>query len=311
MLHGAQTLSVVIPVKDGGATLPALLNALGQQQPVRGWRVEVVAGYTPSSDDTARILQERKIRFNVSEKLGPSAARNAGARLATGSLLYFIDADAMPVGDDFLRRLVHVANDLGRRGRLGAFGGPILLDPAQGANPVAVADHFACWFNWHEKRPNQRTKLFQPTTSLAMPHEVFRRLGGFNENIQVLEDFDLQSRMLGCGLQIYYINELRVAHRARGSLMQSWKHSWSWGLPYRNNYLTRADAEKLRFPLRSRWFFLNLPFFFVRRMRLVMRAAWRVSPRRALLTFPLIAATVFACALAVAAGKLDPAQRQS
>lgn len=297
-------LSVIIPVRNGAATLPALLDALARQQPIPGWSVEIIAGYTPSSDDTLGILQSRGISVANSDVLGPSAARNAAARLAHGTLLYFIDADAAPIGDDFLRRLVRTALQLGRIGRLGGFGGPILLDPAQERNLIAAADHFACWFNWGEKRPNQRTALFQPTVSLAMPRAVYAALGGFDESITVLEDFELQARMLARGLKLYFVNDLRVTHRARGTLLKSWRHSWSWGVPYRANYLAKAGGRELRYSVHSSLFAVNLPFVFARRMRLVMASARQVSEQRARLAWPFVAATIFAWALGVVVGKL-------
>jgi len=298
-----RTLSVIIPVKNGAATLPALLDSLYRQAKPPGWIIEIVAGYTASRDDTLRILRERAVSVAESRVPGPSAARNAAVRKSTGALLYFIDADAAPVGDDFLVRLVRAAARLEKLGRLGAFGGPIRLDPAQRRNPVAVADHFACWFNWSDKRPTQRTTLFQPTVSLAMPRAIYRALGGFDESILVLEDFALQARLLAHGFRLYFVNELQVVHRARGSPAKSWRHSWSWGAPYQANYLAKAGSRELRFPLGSRLFCLNLPFIFARRMKLVMRAARRVSDRQALLASPLIAATVFAWALAVVVGE--------
>lgn len=291
-------LSVVIPVKNGAATLPALLDALARQATPPGWRVEIVAGYTKSRDDTLKILRDRGIAVAESLVPGPSAGRNAAVRKTTGALLYFIDADAAPVGDDFLVRLVATANQLARRGRLGGFGGPILLDPAQAGNPIACADHFACWFNWSDRRPSQRSILFQPTVSLAMPRAVFEALGGFDEGILILEDFELQARAQARGLRLHFVQELAVIHRARGTLSRSWRHSWSWGTPYQANYLARAGGKELRFPVGSPWFALNLPFIFARRMRLVMRAARRPS----WLVTAFTAATVFAWALAVVVG---------
>lgn len=300
--HRRGTLSVIIPVKTGAATLPALLDSLYRQARPPGWTVEIVAGYTASRDDTLRILRERAVSIAESPVPGPSAARNAAVRKSTGTLLYFIDADAAPVGDDFLVRLVRAAARLDKLGRLGAFGGPILLDPTQRRNPVAVADHFACWFNWSDQRPTQQSRLFQPTVSLAMPRAVYRALGGFDESILILEDFELQARLMARGFRLYFVNELQVVHRARGSPPKSWRHSWSWGAPYQANYFAKAGGRELRFPLGSRLFPLNLPFIFARRMKLVMRAARRVSNRQALLVSPLIAATVFAWALAVVVG---------
>lgn len=304
----ARVLSVIIPVKNGAATLPALLDALERQATPPGWQVEIIAGYTPSRDGTLQILRDRKIVIAESLVPGPSAGRNAAIAKSRGTLLYFIDADASPIGDDFLRRLVRIAGELDRRGRLGGFGGPILLDPGQRSNPVALADHFACWFNWSERRRSERTSLFQPTVSMAMPRAVYQALGGFAEDILILEDFELQARLLARGFRLYFVNALRVSHHARGRPMKSWRHSWSWGAPYQANYLAKvggkgAGGHGLRFPLGSRLFALNLPFIFVRRMRLVMRAARRVAPRAALWVAPFTAATVFAWALAVVVGE--------
>lgn len=300
--RGQRTLSVIIPVKNGAATLPALLDALARQRRPPGWTVEIVAGYTPSRDGTLEILRERGIMVAESPVPGPSAGRNAAVCKATGALLYFIDADAAPVGDDFLIHLIRAAARLDKLGRLGGFGGPILLDPRQRRNPVALADHFACWFNWSDKRPTQRTTLFQPTVNMAMPRAVCRALGGFDEDILVLEDFELQARLLARGFRLYFVNELRVTHHARSSLATSWRHSWSWGTPYQANYLAKAGARELRFPLGSRLFGLNLPFIFARRMKLVMRAARQAAGWRTWLVSPLVAATVFAWTLAVVVG---------
>ena len=295
-------LSIVIPVKNGAATLPALLDALARQATPPGWQVEIVAGYTPSRDDTLKILRERGVAVAEGPVPGPSATRNAAVRESSGALLYFIDADAAPVGDDFLVRLVAAAIQLGRIGRLGGFGGPILLDPAQAGNPIARADHFACWFNWSDRRPSQRSILFQPTVSLAMPRAVFDALGGFDEDILILEDFELQARAQARGFRLYFVRELAVVHRARATLSKSWRHSWSWGTPYQANYLAKAGGKELRFPVGSPWFALNLPFIFARRLRLVMRAARRSAPPAAMLAAPFTAATVFAWALAVVVG---------
>ena len=68
-------VSVVIPARDAGATLPATLSALDAQQGAPTYEVIVI-------DDAAGE--------------GPAAARNRGAARATGRLLAFTDADCEP-----------------------------------------------------------------------------------------------------------------------------------------------------------------------------------------------------------------------
>ncbi|MGH8723143.1 MAG: hypothetical protein ACREU4_14230, partial [Burkholderiales bacterium] len=177
-----------------------------------------------------------------------------------------------------------------------------LLDPAQADDPVAVADHAACWFNWSARRATEPSRLFQPSVSLVMSRAVFRLLGGFDERLRVLEDFDLCTRLQKRGLQLYFVRELAVTHRARAGLLDSWRHSWSWGLPYRASFYDRSGAGGLRFSPGSPWFALELPGIFLRRLRLVRKATAFASRREAWQVMPFVAATVFAWALAVVVG---------
>ena len=301
-----QTLSVIIPARNAARTLPALLDCILELSTPPGWKKEIVASYTESNDDTLNVLESRAIKIVRSETPGPSAARNAGVRIATGSIYYFIDADARPVGDDFLVRLIHSVEELGSQESFAGFGGPILLDPSQSHNPIAQADHFACWFNWSELRRNQRTTLFQPSVSLVMTRQVFESLGGFDERIRVLEDFDLHQRALSAGYSFYFVQDFAVTHRARGTLLKSWRHSWYWGAPYRSAYFEKVRDTKLKIPLDSKWFWLNLPAVFFRRMRLVLRSARRISVWRTLISLPFIAWTVFSWSLAAVLGGGQP-----
>jgi GT2 family glycosyltransferase len=298
-----RTLSIVVPVRNQGRALRRLLDRLSTLKQPAGWRVETIGVYTPSEDDTLAVLERSGVTIVPCPGIGPGIARNAGVAAATGELLYFIDADACPVGDDFLVRLVAIAR---RLKDFGAFGGPILLAPHQRWNPVALGDHLACWFNWHPARPSQRTTLFQPTVSLVMRRAVFDTLGGFDPALRVLEDFDLQSRVLRQRLPIYFIRELAVTHEARGSLWRSWRHSWYWGAPFRSAYVEQVKGYALPYPPDSTRFWRNLPHLYRRRMRLVLRAAWKVSRRDTVIAAPFIAATVFAWALAVVLGKGQP-----
>jgi GT2 family glycosyltransferase len=298
-----RVLSIIVPVRNQARALACLLARLGSLPPPAGWQVEIIAVYTSSRDDTLGVLERSGTRIVHCSGIGPGIARNAGVAVARGELLYFIDADACPVGDDFLQRLVTIAF---RLKAFGAFGGPITLARHQRWNPVALGDHFACWFNWHPARPSQQTTLFQPTVNLVVRRSAFDAVGGFDPTLRVLEDFDLQRRLLKRRLPLYFVRELTVTHEARGSLWRSWRHSWYWGAPFRTAYLAQVKRYDLPYPIDSPRFWRNLPYLFGRRMRLVMRAAWRVSRRDALVAAPFIAATVLAWALAVVFGKGQP-----
>ncbi len=298
-----RTLSIIIPVRNMAATVNVLLDRLKTLRAPQGWDVEIIAAYNDSTDDTLAVLQEYDVKIVRSEQIGPGVVRNEAVRNCRGDLLYFIDADACPVGDDFLEHLVQTAI---RLGRFGAFGGPILLDPAQQRNPIAVADHFACWFNWSVRRPTQRTTLFQPSVNLAVAKTIFDTVGGFDQDFRVLEDFEFQQRLQQNKLPIFFVHDLAVTHRARGSLLGSWRHSWYWGGPFRSVILRGMAPGKLRYPVGSRLFFANLPRLFWSRMRLVTRSAWRISRWQTCVSFVFVVATVWIGTLATIYGPDQP-----
>ncbi|HUS38693.1 MAG TPA: glycosyltransferase [Pirellulales bacterium] len=375
-------LSVIIPVRNGAGTIGRLLGKLLRQQQPTGWETEIVVGYQQSSDDTLSILEQ--YHQNAAVKVvpcageGPSANRNAAVQQSRGELLYFIDADAVPIEDEFFVRLIDAAGQceesgkrpadkiparsaseesvspgaslalraglcgnprtMGLRSRrlgahlsddglgvpsygmspapaptkpgvsrsfsFGGLGGPILIDPAQRNNPVALADHYACWFDWHAHRRSGES-FFQPTVHLLVPRAVFDAVGGFDERLRVLEDFDFECRIKDLGLKIYFDQTVPIAHEARGSLFNSWRHSWYWGRPAREQFYQRVD-HSYRFADRPRLFWLNLPRLYWRRLHVVAAAAAAHSKWRAFYCLPFLAATVFAWALAAAVGRTQP-----
>ena len=295
-------VSIVIPARDQGRTLRPLLDTLRRLRPPKGWAAEIIPVYTPSKDDTLQVLKDSGMRYVTCEARGAAAARNTGVKHANGALLYFVDSDACPVGEDFLVMLVAAALKLKR---FGVIGGAIILPPRHRWNPVAIADHWVCWFNWHPKRPSQQTRLFQPSLSIAVPRVVYDAVGGLDPAVPVLEDYELQQRIMRRGLPVFFINKLVVTHEPRASLVASWRHSWGWGAPFRRVYLGSNPRYPLAFPVGHRFFALNLPFLFWRRLRLVLRAAWTNSGLQTVYAFPFIVAGVFVWTLAVIWGR-DP-----
>ena len=85
-------VSVVVPAYNRAATIGSTLDTIVAQS---GWPFEIVVVDDGSSDDTAAIASRHapESRVIVQENQGRSAARNNGARLAAGDLLYFFDSD--------------------------------------------------------------------------------------------------------------------------------------------------------------------------------------------------------------------------
>ena len=303
----ARTLSVVIPVRDQARTLSRLLKTLSSLVEPEGWQIELVAGYTESRDDTREVLERHQVRIVDSDRIGPSAARNSAARAASGEWLYFIDADACPADTNFFQRLVSAVEDLGETV---TFGGPIRLWSGQKYNPVAFADHMACWPHWDTRRSEGKSWLFQPTVSLAISKQLFNELGGFNESIRVLEDYELQERLWRTESgQVHYLHDLVVEHTARGSPLRSLRHSWYWGLPHRDAFFARA-RHPYRFILMPGVRWIELPRLILNRTRAAFAAGWHVSPPMAVISAPFMLATVAVFCLGVFLGRGQPPEHR-
>ncbi len=92
----APAISVIIPARDAQATLAATLRGLGTQR-FEG-RFEVIVVDDGSRDATLAIALGSEVvsRVVAAPGSGPARARNAGAAVARGELLAFLDADCRP-----------------------------------------------------------------------------------------------------------------------------------------------------------------------------------------------------------------------
>lgn len=98
--------SVLIPVKNGGALLGEVLDAvLAQQTP---WPFEVIVVDSGSTDDSVQCARQRGVRVEciASSEFGHGRTRNYLASLSSGDFLVFITQDAKPANEHWLRHLV-------------------------------------------------------------------------------------------------------------------------------------------------------------------------------------------------------------
>ncbi len=303
-------LSIIIPVRNQPATLDELLTNLDAQPRPNGWEVEVIVVDNSSTDNTPEVIKRHDTTYLLETTLGPSVARNAGVAASRGDLLWFIDADAVPLADDFLVRIVSIANELGD---FGGFGGPILLPEQQKNNPIAFADHMACWSVWGASR-SDGVSDFQPTSFICR-RDDFVAIGGFNIELRVLEDWDLQmrlqqSRELPDGSSkpessLLFMQHLPVAHSARSSLLRTLKHSWYWGLPSRTGWFGRSGVSVARMEQPFvRW--LVLPSLIWHRIKHPLKTGWQVSPVRAVISLPFLLLTLIVWGVAVIVGQGQP-----
>ena len=213
------SVSVIMPVYNGAATLLAVLAGL-ERQTLPPDSFELIVTDDASTDETRSLLTTyaatapyRLRILEQTENRGASAARNRAAREAQGEFLVFLDADCVP--DEHLLETYRTALPdqppgnamIGRIVWSAEFrGGPMaeyykeLYFPDQGA---AV----------DKERLEVVPFTFFVTSNAAMPRSLFEELGGFDEDFRYLwDDTVLGYRLEGAGGKLVLNRQAVVYH---------------------------------------------------------------------------------------------------
>lgn len=164
-------ISVVIPTYNEEENITGLIFDL--QRYGNGQLEEIIVVDAGSSDETTHLARKAGARVLVSEQPGRATQMNAGARIATGEVLYFVHADVR-IHPDFARD-IHQA--LAEGYTLGCyryqFDSPRLL---------LKINAFFQRFDRIWCRGGDQT--------LFIPKADFEALGGYREDHRVMEDYE-------------------------------------------------------------------------------------------------------------------------
>jgi glycosyltransferase involved in cell wall biosynthesis len=177
---GRVLVSVIVPTRNSARTLDACLDSIVRQSYPE---VEIIVVDNASPDDTRRIAE----RFECAVlEIGPerSAQRNHGARHARGAYLLFVDSDMVLEPG--------VVTDCVAAAGLGA-GAAIVPE-------VSFGDGF-----WARCKALERSCYVGDDDIEAArfyERELFESLGGFDEELNGPEDWDLSRRAAAAGAAI-------------------------------------------------------------------------------------------------------------
>lgn len=180
--------TVVVATHDGERFLERTLKSVTAQTV---GPVQVVVCDDGSTDGTPALLEGWSDRVTVvrQQNQGVSAARNRGASLATGRFLAFLDHDDVWEPELLERQiaLLEARPDAGL-----AYADSWIIDDSDG-----VHGRRRRWLDYREGDVHADLLLgnFVPLETAVMPTSVFRDLGGFDESLRYLEDYDLFLRL--------------------------------------------------------------------------------------------------------------------
>jgi glycosyltransferase involved in cell wall biosynthesis len=214
------SVSVVVPVRNGGATIGACVRSLLEVD-APGSGLEIIVVDNGSTDATASILRGLPVHSLHEPRRGAARARNAGIRAAGGDIIAFTDADCVV-----------------SRGWLGALAEPLAAGAAGVAGeivaypPRTAAERYAA-----------RTRHLAPQKYLARPmlpfavfanlafrREVFDRVGLLDEAMAAGESTEFCTRFRrGMNAELVYAPRAVVFHRHRATARALFRQQWDYG----------------------------------------------------------------------------------
>ncbi len=122
-MAGAEPIlvSVVVPVYNGARCLPRCLDSLKKQTHSR---VEILVVDDGSTDGTPALVKPPIKLLSTGGRKGAGAARNVGARAATGEVLFFTDADVV-APPEWIEKALKVRAEKGVPCGGGGYAGPV------------------------------------------------------------------------------------------------------------------------------------------------------------------------------------------
>lgn len=202
--NGTTSLSIVIPVYDGGSTFDRVLShARGALR--RGDELIVVLDGSHADDELA-CARVGVDPIRISHSRGPAYARNLGASAASGDVILFVDADVL-ISADTVARVVTILDE---NPAVSAVIGSYDDSPAH----AGVVSQFRNLLHHHTHQRSQSDAATFWGACGAIRRDVFISMGGFDPAFDVpcVEDIELGYRLVSRGYQIRLAKDIQVKH---------------------------------------------------------------------------------------------------
>jgi GT2 family glycosyltransferase len=210
-------VSVIVPVRNGAGSLPALLDSL-RRQSLAAASFEVVVVDNASSDRSADVAVRGGARVVREPVANRARARNRGVEAARARLYAFTDADCV-AAPHWLERLVGCAD------RAPLVAGPVRTRVSE--RPNAIERFEALWRFGQESWVRQG---WAATANLAVAAGAFEAVGGFDPSLRHIgEDVDLCLRARAAGFELGWCPDAEVGHDAESRLLPTLKRAYRHG----------------------------------------------------------------------------------
>jgi GT2 family glycosyltransferase len=224
---GVPDVSIIVPTYGRPAQLRACLDGIARLGGERD-RLEVIVVHDGGREELpplgASVGEGVPLRLVTQPHRGPGAARNAGAAVARGRWLAFLDDDCIPSSTwvSALARALEAHPD-----RL--LGGPVVNGLPD--NPFATSTQLIATYVTEYYAKRRGSHRFFTTNNLALSADRFRELGGFDTTIPsaTAEDKEFCDRWRASGYQMGWVPEATVQHFHHLSFRKFLRQHYNYG----------------------------------------------------------------------------------
>jgi GT2 family glycosyltransferase len=203
------SISVIVPFHRNLPDLEACLTAIRRSSP----GAELIVAADGATEDYGPLIDATAARVVVVPgPSGPAVARNRAAAIATGSVLFFIDADVVVSPDAIPGMAERFQADAGLAALFGAYD-----DAPRAANFMSQFKNLAHTYV-HEVGRREASTFWAGLG--AVRADAFRAVGGFDERFRrpSVEDIELGYRLSAAGSRIELDPSFRARHLKRWTL---------------------------------------------------------------------------------------------
>ena len=235
-------VSVIVPVRDGEATIAACLDSiLATDYPPDDREILVVDN--GSTDGTAALIQARPVTYLREPKRGVSNARNRGIAESRGEVCAFLDADCV-VEPQWLTELVRPFEDP----EVGAVGGNLEHAPPSNAAERQAIRLLGDW----QQFAFASNPAYPITANAAYRHEVLEKIGPFDPHMTRAQDVELGLRFQGrSDLRLAFAERATARHSNRSTQLGFFRQQlgWAYGAGLVGVKYEAMGGEPVRWPV--------------------------------------------------------------
>ncbi len=168
-------ISIIIPTYNEEGNITQLVQYLKKDSKKNA--VEIIVSDGGSTDNTLVAAQDAGAKAVLSPKKGRATQMNFGSSVSAGSILYFVHADTFPP----LSYVSDIINAMYEGYEIGRY-----RTKFDGKKFILKINAFFTRFDWFVCNGGDQT--------LFITRKLFNKINGFNDNMHIMEDYDIVKR---------------------------------------------------------------------------------------------------------------------